>query len=170
MIVSLLNRLEEPCFFIDSRSPDFPNQLRHAVKLYSEDLFGSVFLCEEYSSIEVYFTGPPQNCYLLRKAILEGLSASADVLGYDEKSLGVSALARCNRKHILPDNDTKSHPITISYNVEPPAIGCSIETSLQTIALDDERQSCWLIGNKPLSRFTNAVCLITLSLLKDQLI
>ena len=136
------------------------------MKLYSEDLFGSVFLCDEYSSIEVYFTGPPQNCCLLRKVILEGLSATAEVLGYDEKSSAVSALARCNRKHILPVNDTKSHPITISYNVVPPAIGCSIETSLQTVALNDERQSCWLIGNKLLSRFTNTVCLITFSLLR----
>ncbi|XP_019853695.1 PREDICTED: uncharacterized protein LOC109583010 [Amphimedon queenslandica] len=145
LIVSLLSRQEEPCFFIDSRSPDFPKQLRHAVKLYSEDLFGSVFLYEEYKSIDVYFTGPSQHCYILRKVILEGLKTSSVILGYDEKILKISALVHCNRKHIIDTNDKVPHPITISYKVSPPAIGCSIETSLQTIALTNDRQSCWLI-------------------------
>ena len=145
--MSLLSRQEEPCFFIDSQSPDFPNQLRYAVKLYSEYLFGSVFLCENHNSIEVYFTGPRQHCYLLRKVILEGLSSSAGVLGYDEEVLDVSALVRCNRKHFLPATDEVPHPIIISYRTMPPAIGCSIE-SLPTIAIDElnEKEICWLTG------------------------
>ena len=148
LIVSLLSRKEEPFFFIDSRTSEFPQQLRHAVKLYTEDLFGSVFLCENYESIEVYFTGLPQHCYLLRKVILEGLSFSAEVLQYDEEKLNMSALVRCNRKHILSVHDEKSHPITISYKRNPPEIGCSMQTSLPTITINElnKKKSCWLIG------------------------
>ena len=148
LIVSLLSRQREPLFYIDSFSSDFPKQLRHAVKLYSEDLFGSVFLCEDYKWIEVYFTGRPQHCCLLRKVILEGLSASAGVLGYDEEALDVSALVRCNRKHIIAANDNVPHPITLSRKMNPPAIGCSMESGLPTISMSniDERQSFWLIG------------------------
>ena len=146
--MSLLSRKEEPCFFIDSRSPVFPRQLRHAVKLYSEDLFGSVFLCDDYKLIEVYFTGRPQHCRLLRKVILEGLSASAEVLGYDEKTLNISALVHCHRQHIIATNNKEPHSITISYKRDTPEVGCSIETGLYTITVNDisEKQSCWLIG------------------------
>ena len=84
--MSLLSRDEEPYFYIISGSDNFLRQLQHAVKLNSEDLFGSVFLCEEYNSLEVYFTGHPRHCYLLRKVVLEGLSASAEILGYDENN------------------------------------------------------------------------------------
>ena len=144
--MSLLSREEEPHFFIDSRSDNFPRQLRHAVKLYSEDLFGSVFLCDEYSSIEVHFTGHPRHCYLLRKVILEGLSASAEILGYDEKKLKISALVHCTQKcHIKAANNDRPHSITFSDKHNPPLIGCSVE-DLPVIELIDERQSCWLIG------------------------
>ena len=146
--MSLLSRKEEPCFFIDSRSPVFPRQLCHAVKLYSEDLFGSVFFCDDYKLIEVYFTGRPQHCRLLRKVILEALSASAEVLGYDEKTLNISALVHCHRQHIIATNNKEPHSITISYKRDTPEVGCSIETGLHTITVNDisDKQSCWLIG------------------------
>ena len=118
------------------------------MKLYSEDLFGSVFLCEDHKWIEVYFTGPRRHCCLLRKVILEGLSASAGVLGYNEEALDVSALVHCNRKHIIAANDNVPHSITLSRKMNPPAIGCSMESGLPTISMSDidERQSFWLIG------------------------
>ncbi|XP_019863910.1 PREDICTED: uncharacterized protein LOC109593121, partial [Amphimedon queenslandica] len=71
LIVSLLSRKEKPHFFIDSRSRNFPQQLRYAVKLYSEDLFGSIFLCDNLKSIEIIFTGLTRHCYTLRQVILE---------------------------------------------------------------------------------------------------
>ena len=150
MIVSLLSRQNEPRFFIDSTSSNFPKQLRYAVKLYSEDLFGSVFLCDGLTSIEVYFTGPSQHCSLLRRIVLEGLSSSAKVLGYDEKSLNISALVWCSRKHISSANDDEPHLITISDKTSPPAIGCSKESGLPTVTLNDisEKKSYWLKGKE----------------------
>lgn len=146
--MSLLSREEDPYFYIVSGSDNFPRQLRHAVKLISEDIIGSVFLCEGHSSIEVYFTGPPQCCYLLRKVILEGLSASAETLGYDQKKLDISALVHCTQKcHFVATNNDRPHSITFLDKQNPPLVGCSVE-DLPVIGLSliDERQSCWLIG------------------------
>ena len=141
-----MSREEDPYFYIVSGSDNFPRQLRHAVKLNSEDIFGSVFLCEEYNSLEVYFTGHPRHCNLLRKVVLEGLSASAETLGYDQKKLKISALVHCTQKcHCVATNNDRPHSITFSDEQNPPLIGCSVE-DLPVIELIDERQSCWLIG------------------------
>ena len=146
LIVSLLSRKEKPHFFIDSRSPVFPRQLRYAVRLYSEDLFGSIFLCDNLKSIEIIFTGLTRHCYALREVILECLSASAELLSYDMKALEISTLVRCTCKHTIPANDSDPHPITISYKETPPVIGCSVEAALPVVPLNNEKQSCWLIG------------------------
>uniref|UniRef100_A0A1X7TUD3 Death domain-containing protein n=1 Tax=Amphimedon queenslandica TaxID=400682 RepID=A0A1X7TUD3_AMPQE len=149
LIVSLLSRKESPHFFIDSKSPFFPKQLRHAVKLYSEDLFGSVIFVDEHKFIEVYFTGNPKDCSVLRPVILEGLSASAAALAYNEETLGISAVTYCPQKHRSRETERNPHPIEISYKRDPPEIRCSIETDLPPIALTDERQSCWLLDPVP---------------------
>ena len=146
MIVSLLGRQERPHFFIDSKSPFFPKQLQHAVKLYSEDLFGSLVLVDEYKYIEVYFTGNSKDCSHLRSVILEGLSASAAALAYNEETLEISAVTYCHQKHRRRETERTPHPINISYKKNPPEIRCSIEIDLPPIELTDERQSCWLLG------------------------
>ena len=146
LIVSLLSRQESPHFFIDSKSPFFPKQLRHAVKLYSEDLFGSVIFVDEYKYIEVYFTGNSKDCSHLRSVILEGLSASAAALAYNEETLEISAVTYCHQKHRRRETERTPHPINISYKRNPPEIRCSIETDLEPIPLNDKRQSCWLLG------------------------
>ena len=144
MIVSLLRRQEKPFFVIDS-SDDFPEQFRYAVKLFTEDLNGSVILCDNFSSIEVCFTGSPDRCYHLREVILKSLSTCVKVLQYDENTLGISANVRCNREHIEPANDDKPHPIVHRHETE---IGCSKESGLPIINIDNinERQRCWLKG------------------------
>ena len=145
LIVCLLSRQEEPHFFIDSCSPTFPRQLRHAVKLYSEELCGSVVLCDNIESIEVYFTGLPKHCYRLRKVILKALLAGAELLSYDNNVLETSALVCCSRKHEMVDSDKKPHPVKVFPKESPLMVGCSLETGLSPVTLD-ERQSCWLIG------------------------
>ena len=146
LIVSLLSRKEKPHFFIDSRSPVFPRQLRHVVKLYSEDLFGSIFLCDNLKSIEIIFTGLTRHCYTLRQVILECLSASAELLSYDMNALDISARVRCKRDHRSAASNDEPHPITVCYTEDPPVVGCSLESDLCPIPIDNDRQSCWLIG------------------------
>ena len=114
MVVSLLSREKEPCFSIDCSSDDFPRQLRHAIKLYSENFCGSVILCEEYESIEVYFDVHRKHYYVhrkhyyvLRKVILKALEASAKKLGYDEEHLKVSAIVKLREMSFIL---TSEHP------------------------------------------------------------
>ena len=146
LIVSLLSRKEKPHFFIDSRSPVFPRQLRYAVSLYSEDLFGSIFLCDNLKSIEIIFTGLTRHCCALHEVILECLSASAELLSYDMKALEISALVRCKRDHRLAASNDEPHPITVCHTEDPPVVGCSLEPHLHPIPIDNETQNCWLIG------------------------
>ena len=146
LIVSLLSRKEKPHFFIDSRSPVFSRQLRYAVNLYSEDLFGSIFLCDNLKSIEIIFTGLTRHCYTLRQVILECLSASAELLSYDMNALEISALVRCKRDHRSAASNDEPHPITVCHTEDPPVVGCSLERHISPIPIDNERQSCWLIG------------------------
>lgn len=144
MIVSLLNRQEKPLFFIDSRSPLFKRQLRHTIKLYSEDLSGSVILVDKHKFIEVYFTGKKEKCFQLREVILEALSDSVKALQYDEKTLGISATTYCRRKHMSPETDDKPHSIQMSIDNLPDA-RCSIESDLPDIKLD-KKQLYWLMS------------------------
>ena len=78
--------------------------------------------------------------------ILEGLSASAAALAYNEETLEISAVTYCHQKHRRHETERTPHPINISYKRNPPEIRCSIENDLPPIELTDERQSCWLIG------------------------
>ena len=109
MVVSLLSRKEKHCFSIDCPSDDFfPSQLRHAVKLYSEDHFGSIFLCEEYESIEVYFDVHRKYYYVLRKVILKALEVSAEKLGYDKEHLKVSAIVKLRERSFILTSERPS--------------------------------------------------------------
>ena len=72
-MVAIFSRQDKPRFLIDSRSPTFPRQLRYAVLLYSEDLFGSVLLVDRFYWIEVYYNGLSENCFCLCHIICEAI-------------------------------------------------------------------------------------------------
>ena len=144
VIVALVDRTESPQFDIDSCSIAFPRQLRYAVLLYSEDLFGSVLLVDRFYWIEVYYNGVTKNCFKLHKVICEAISACADILGYDEGALKAEVSVPCKQEH--SESGYKLHPVLISWDHDPPLMRCSIEKQLPTLHLIDERQTCWLIG------------------------
>ena len=154
VVVALVDRTESPQFDIDSCSIAFPRQLRYAVLLYSEDLFGSVLLVDRFYWIEVYYNGVTKNCFKLRKVICEAISACADILAYDEGALKAEVTVPCKQEHI--EGGYKLHPVIISWDDEPPLMRCSIEKQLPTLELIDKRQTCWLIGKIIVlhSRFT----------------
>ncbi|XP_019861827.1 PREDICTED: uncharacterized protein LOC109590346 [Amphimedon queenslandica] len=154
LIVSLLSRRDKPHFFIDSRSPLFPRQLRHAVKLFSERLFGSIFLCDNLKSIEIIFTGRTRHCYTLHQVILECLSASAELLSYDMKAL---ISVRCMRHHTLAASNDEPHPITVCDTEYPPVVGCSLENDHSPIPIDNKRQYCWLKDLSSVVRIDNII-------------
>ena len=143
-MVALVDRTESPQFDIDSCSITFPRQLRYAVLLYSEDLFGSVLIVDRFYWIEVYYNGVIRNCFKLRQAFCEAISTCADILAYDERALKAEVSVPCKQEH--SESGHKLHPVVISWNDDPPLMRCSIEKQLPTLELIDKRQTCWLIG------------------------
>ena len=85
-----------------------------------------------------------ENCFKLHKVICEAISACADILAYDEGSLKAEVTVPCKQEH--SESGHKLHPVIISWDHDPPLKRCSIEKQLPTLALIDERQTCWLIG------------------------
>ena len=144
VVVALVDRTECPQFDIDSCSIAFPRQLRYAVLLYSEDLFGSVLLIDRFYWIEVYYNGVTKNCFTLRKVICEAISACSVILAYDEGALKAEVSVPSKQEH--SESGYKLHPVIISWDDDPPLIRCSIEKQLPTLELIDKRQTCWLIG------------------------
>ena len=145
-MVAIVSRQDKPRFFIDSRSPTFPRQLRYAVLLYSEDLFGSVLLVDQFYWLEVYYNGLSENCFQLRNIICKAISTYADILAYDKDAIIVLVTVPCQQKHISSVHGNKLHPVVLSMDKDPPVIRSSIEKELPTLRLTDERQTCWLIG------------------------
>ena len=145
-MVAIVSRQNKPQFFIDSRSPTFARQLRYAVLLYSEDLFGSLLLVDRFYWVEVYYNGLSENCFFLRCIICEAISTCADILTYNKDAIIAQVTLPCQRKHLLSVHDNKLHPVVLSMDKDPPVIRCSIEKELHTLKLTDKRQTCWLIG------------------------
>ena len=143
VVVALLSRKETPLFSLDSRSPTFPRQLRYAVKLYSEDLLGSMLLVDTFNWIEVYYTGLTENCPVILEIIKIAVSSCAKILAYDNLVLNCMVTVPCQLKHRFKETNPKMHPVTISFMKTPPIIGCSIETELPLVPLTNCRQSCW---------------------------
>ena len=144
VVVALVDRTESPHFSLDSCSIAFPRQLRYAVLLYSEDLFGSVLIVDQFYWIEVYYNGMTENCFKLRNVICEAISTCADILAYDEEVLKAEVTVPCKQAH--REYGHKLHPVIISWDHKPPLMRCSIEKQLPTLQLIDKRQTCWLIS------------------------
>ena len=144
VVVALVDKTENPQFDIGSCSRAFPRQLRYAILLYSEDLFGFVLLVDQFYWIEIYYNGVTKNCFKLRQVICEVISACANILAFDEGALKAEVTVPCNQKHI--ESGYKLHPVITSCDNDPPLLRCSIEKQLPILELTDERQTCWLIG------------------------
>lgn len=115
--------------------------------LYSEDLFGSVLLVDQFYWIEVYYNGLTKNCYKLRQVICQAISTCEAVLDYAKGTLNAEVTVPCQQQHQLGNH--KLHPVILSLDEDPPAVRCSVEKKLPTIRLTNERQTCWLIGECP---------------------
>ena len=118
--------------------------MRFAVLLYSEDLFGSVLLVDQFYWIEVYYNGLTENCFQLRKVICKAIATCTEILAYDEGAINAKVTVPCLQEHQLSGH--KLHPVILSMDKNPPAIRCSLESHLPTLLLTNERQTCWLIG------------------------
>ena len=118
------------------------------------DLFGSVLLVDRFYWIEVYYTGLVKNCFQLRQVICEAISTCADILAYDKVALKAEVAVFCQREH--QKKGYKPHPVLISHEDDPPSIRCSIEKTLPTLQLTNERQKCWFIGKFRKTELSNS--------------
>ena len=142
--MALLNRKSRPQFFIDSNSHSFPRQLRYAVRLYSEDLLGSVLLIDGFKWIEVYFNGFIENCPVLRQVIRETISSCADLLAYDHKSLQVTVTLPCHQDHFIAASSF--HGVILKYDQGRHIAKCSEDEDIPPFVVTEKRQVCWLNG------------------------
>ena len=142
--MALVRRMETPRFSIDCTSPTVVRQFRYAILLSSENPLGSMLLVNRFNWIEVYFTGLPENCFQLRKIILEAISTCAGILAYNDEMINVKVTVPCQQEHQI--SGYKLHPAIVSMEKDHLVVRCSIENHLPTIPLSNERQTCWLIG------------------------
>ena len=143
VVVAMLDRKHKPYFFLDSRSRSFPRQLRYGIKLYSDDLLGSVLLVDCFYWIEVYFTGLPENCPILRQVMKEAISSCAELLDYDVKAVEIEVTLPCLEKHKVDDD--KIHGVVIKYNHGRYIGQCPVESEI-TFEVTEKRQLCWFKG------------------------
>ena len=106
--------------------------------LYSEDLFGSVLLVDQFYWLEVYYNGLNDNCFHLRHIICEAISTCADILAYNKDAIIVQVSVPCQQNHLLSIHDNKLHPAVLSMDKDPPIIRSSIEKEIPTLKLTDE--------------------------------
>ena len=144
-MVALINRSNKPHFFLDSSSPSFPRQLRYAVRLYSEDLLGSVLLVDTFKWIEVYFIGLTRNCPVLRQVIKDTISSCTELLAYDDASLEVTVTLPCYQEHVK--QDVKFHGISLKYDKGEFIAQCPEDKDIPPFIVTNERQLCWLQGD-----------------------
>ena len=152
--MALLNRDCRPHFFIDSNSRSFPQQLRYAVRLYSEDLLGSLLLIDAFKWIEVYFNGFIENCPVLRQIIKEAISSCADLLAYDHGSLEVTVTLPCHQEHFI--DALEFHGVILKYDQGRHIAKCSEDEDVPPFVITDKRQVCWLNG-KLYRKFLNYI-------------
>ena len=77
LVVNMINRQIAPNFelFQPSGCSDQVLQYRNAIRLSSLDLGGAVLLVDAVYWLEVYYSGRPDRCLLIRQAVYDGIEA-----------------------------------------------------------------------------------------------
>ena len=84
LVVNMINRQIAPIFdlFQPSGCSDQVLQYRNAIRLSSLDLGGAVLLVDAIYWLEVYYSGRPDRCLLIRQAIYDGIEAVVNKFQY----------------------------------------------------------------------------------------
>ena len=97
--MALLNRKEPPFFILGCLTAQFPCQLRYAVKLQSSEPHGSLLLVDTMQWMEIYWTGDPAECSVLRSLVTAAIDSCAEPLFYHPSALKCKPGTLCNQKH-----------------------------------------------------------------------
>lgn len=139
-MLSLLGRKVSPKFELSSGF----KQRRFAIQLFSEDLVGAVLLVEEFSWIEVYYTGLPMKyCHRVLQVVKESISSCAELLSYDPAALDCVSTLLCHKTHTI-DEGTESHPVILKSVIDGGmVVNCSVERQIPAWTLTNPKQYCW---------------------------
>ena len=129
-------------FEIDSCS-ESSRQLRYAIRLFSHDLGGTVLLVDAIKWMEIYFTGLPHNCSILRHIIEESIKECAEVLSYDESAVEFYFGLPCPHNHSKHRIVAKHHPAYARPSAEHVEAICSIKKELPPIVLTQDKHVKW---------------------------
>ena len=135
-----MNRQCEPQFVLDT-STSFNNQLRHAVRLYSKHLAGVLLLIDGVKWIEVYFTGNPSFCHIVRDVIKYAITACAQPLSYNEAALDYDIALPCRHDQCKGSDGIPEHPAIVDLPQDGHAL-CCVNKEL-TFDLDLIRELSW---------------------------
>ena len=122
-------------------SPTFNYQLRHAVRLYSKDLAGVLLLIDAVKWIEVYFTGNPCSCHIVRDVIKYAITACAQPLSYNEAALDFDIALLCRHDQCKCSDGSPQHPAIVDLPQDGRAL-CCVNKEL-TFDLELIRELSW---------------------------
>ena len=122
-------------------SPTFNNQLRHAVRLYSKHLAGVLLLIDTFKWIEVYYTGKPCYCHIVRDVIKSAITTCAQPLSYNEAALDYDIGLLCRHDKCKCSGEIPKHPAIVDLPQDGRAL-CYVNKEL-TFDLDLNRELSW---------------------------
>ena len=126
--MALLNRKECPFFTLECLNPQFPCQLRFAVKLQSSNPRGSLLLVDTMLWMEIYWTGDPAECSTLRSLVTAAIDSCAEPLAYHPSALKCDPGTLCNLKHQAQQDMPPVHVALVTVNKRKEVkVSCTIQ-------------------------------------------
>ena len=144
-VVAILNRKRSPLFTLDCLDPQFPSQLRYAVRLRSEDPAGTLLLVDTMLWMEVYWTGLPNKCSILQDIVSTAIASCAEPLAYHPSALEYHPAILCNARHHRQKDLSPIHPARVTVESDKVIIAsCTEQKSLPPFELTERSHLCWM--------------------------
>ena len=119
LVVNLVKRPNSPTFDLfqpptSDESSEELMQYRNAIHLSSVDIAGGVLLVDAIYSLDVYYSGPSENCTAIRNALIEGIGHVVNkfqykpILSLPQERFYCSMCASLPRHFCRPDESKKN--------------------------------------------------------------
>ena len=140
LVVNLLNRKSSPQFDLGSGNP----QYRNAIQLDCIGPGGAVLLVDAIYWLEIYYSGPSNNCCVIQHSVKEGVKAVVKKFQY---KLTLSIPQECFHCMIHKTSDHLCRP-----NEDQKKLTCCEKGALMT-DINQSRQVPWLVcSDKPIEQ------------------
>ena len=140
-----MNRKEPPHFTLECLNTQFPCQLRFAIKLQSSEPRGSLLLVDTMLWVEIYWTGDPSECSILRSLVTDAIASCAQPLAYHSSALQCIPGTLCNLEHYVQQDILPVHVALVTVNkLKEIKVSCTIQ-DLPPVELSTKFQP-WMEG------------------------